>query len=73
MFFAYYSILVGTARACYFTLNYVLHWHLDVQFLEPVYSIIFHIFADYNIATKIFPYYFMLLQKFLSYFTYASR
>ena len=61
--FAFYSTLVSTASACYFILNYVLHWHLDLKFLEPVYSNIFHIFADYNIATKNFSYYFMLLQR----------
>ena len=27
-------MLVSTAGACYFMLNYVLHWHLDLQFLE---------------------------------------
>ena len=61
--FAYYSTLVSTASACYFILNYVLHWHLDLKFLQPVYSNIFHTFGDYNIATKNFSYYFMLLQR----------
>ena len=46
---AYCSMLVSTASACYFMLNYVLHWHLDLQFLEPVNGYIFHIFADHNI------------------------
>ena len=45
-------------------LNYVLHWHLNLKFLEQFTANTFHIFADYNIATKKF---FILFHAFTTY------
>ena len=69
--FAYYSMLVSTACACYFMLNYVLHWHLDLQFLEQFTDISSIFLLITILRQKIFQ----IISCFyvFAYFIYASR
>ena len=69
--FAYYSMLVSTAGACYFMVNYLLHWHLDLQFLEQ-FTAISSIFLLITILRQKF---FHIISCFyvFAYFIYASR